>query len=108
MISRLLLPSAVRLPTYCCVRGSRRIRARQIIYSALLWPPGSLLYVETSRAETWTRETKRRMLIILKASVHFSRGCACRRMSQLLFATHPYRYVMFELLGLRSNAERCD
>jgi hypothetical protein len=29
MISRLLLPSCVRLATYSCVRGSRRIRARQ-------------------------------------------------------------------------------
>src|SRR5215203_3909301 len=36
MISRLLLPSAVRLATYACVRGSRRIRARQIMYSARL------------------------------------------------------------------------
>src|SRR5215212_10738507 len=41
MISRLLLPSAVRLATYSLVRGSRRIRARQIMYSALLWPPTS-------------------------------------------------------------------
>src|SRR5829696_8088185 len=36
MISRLLLPSAVRLATYSCVRESRRIRARQIMYSARL------------------------------------------------------------------------
>src|ERR687898_2108623 len=36
MISRLLLPSAVRLATYSCVRRSRRIRARQIMYSARL------------------------------------------------------------------------
>ena len=36
MISRLLLPSAVRLATYSCVRRSRPIRARQIMYSARL------------------------------------------------------------------------
>ena len=36
MISRLLFPSAVRLATYSCVRPSRRIRARQIMYSARL------------------------------------------------------------------------
>ena len=36
MISRLLLPSAVRLATYSLVRRSRRIRARQIMYSARL------------------------------------------------------------------------
>ena len=36
MISRLLLPSRVRLATYSCVRSSRRIRARQIMYSARL------------------------------------------------------------------------
>src|SRR5215204_5411221 len=42
MISRLLLPSAMRLATYSCVRRSRRIRARQIMYSARLasrFPP---------------------------------------------------------------------
>jgi hypothetical protein len=47
MISRLLLPSAVRLATYSCVRRSRLIRARQIMYSALLWRPGCLHKVET-------------------------------------------------------------
>ena len=36
MISRLLLPSAVRLATYSRVRGSRLIRARQTMYSARL------------------------------------------------------------------------
>src|SRR5215204_1850585 len=36
MISRLLLPSCVRLATYSLVRRSRRIRARQIMYSARL------------------------------------------------------------------------
>src|SRR5215217_506163 len=36
MISRLLLPSAVRLATYSLVRRSRRIRATQIMYSARL------------------------------------------------------------------------
>src|SRR5215211_7537392 len=36
MISRLLLPSCVRLATYSRVRGSRLIRARQTMYSARL------------------------------------------------------------------------
>src|SRR5215217_1292296 len=36
MISRLLLPSYVRLATYSLVRGSPLIRARQIMYSARL------------------------------------------------------------------------
>src|ERR687897_3259797 len=36
MISRLLLPSALRLATYSRVRGSRLIRARQTMYSARL------------------------------------------------------------------------
>src|ERR671911_193235 len=42
MISRLLLPSCVRLATYSLVRRSRLIRARQIMYSARLasrFPP---------------------------------------------------------------------
>jgi hypothetical protein len=36
MISRLLLPSAVRLATYSCLRRDRRIRARHIMCSARL------------------------------------------------------------------------
>src|SRR5688500_576720 len=36
MISRLLLPSCVRLATYSCVRVSRHIRDRQIMYRARL------------------------------------------------------------------------
>src|SRR5215212_6818905 len=36
MISGLLLPSCVRLATYSLVRGSRLIRAKQIMYSARL------------------------------------------------------------------------
>ena len=38
MISRLLLPSCVRLETYSCLRRSRRIRDRQTMYSARLVP----------------------------------------------------------------------
>src|SRR5215212_8044955 len=41
MISRLLLPSAVRLATYSLVRTSRRIRARQIMYTAVGLPVAS-------------------------------------------------------------------
>jgi hypothetical protein len=36
LISRLLLPCAVRLATHSCVRRSRSIRARQIMYSVRL------------------------------------------------------------------------
>jgi hypothetical protein len=65
MISRLLLPSVVRLATYSLVRRSRRIRARQIMYSARLasrFPPRlrrwrTTLPEEASMGETPHRQT---------------------------------------------------
>src|ERR671929_1495096 len=64
MISRLLLPSAVRLATYSCVRGSRRIRARQIIYSARLasrLPPRLRRCLTTLPEEASMGETPHRL-----------------------------------------------
>ena len=64
MISRLLLPSAVRLATYSCVRGSRRIRARQIMYSARLaslLPPRLRRCLTTLPEEASMGETPHRL-----------------------------------------------
>ena len=71
MISRLLLPSAVRLATYSLVRRSRRIRARQIMYSARLasrLPPRlrrcrTTLPEEASMGETPQRLAKEASLL---------------------------------------------
>src|SRR5215203_4788027 len=74
MISRLLLPSScVRLATYSCVRRSRRIRARQIMYSARLasrFPPRlrrcrTTLPEEASMGETPHRLAKEASLLNL-------------------------------------------
>jgi hypothetical protein len=73
MISRLLLPSCVRLATYSLVRRSRRIRARQIIYSARLasrLPPRlrrcrTTLPEEASMGETPHRLAKEASLLNL-------------------------------------------
>src|SRR4051812_39831066 len=64
MISRLLLPSCVRLATYSCVRRSRRIRARQIMYSARLasrLPPRLRRCRTTLPEEASTGETPQRL-----------------------------------------------
>src|SRR5215211_360024 len=64
MISRLLLPSCVRLETYSCVRRSRRIRARQIMYSARLasrFPPRLRRCLTTLPEEASTGETPHRL-----------------------------------------------
>ena len=71
-----LLPSAVRLATYSLVRRSRRIRARQIMYSARLaslLPPRlrrclTILPEEASMGETPHRLAK-------EASLPTSEGC---------------------------------
>src|SRR5829696_8157290 len=64
MISRLLLPSAVRLARYSCVRRSRRIRARQIMYSARLacrLPPRLRRCLTTLPEEASMGETPHRL-----------------------------------------------
>jgi hypothetical protein len=64
MISRLLFPSAVRLATYSCVRRSRRIRARQIMYSARLasrLPPRLRRWRTTLPEEASMGETPHRL-----------------------------------------------
>src|SRR5215208_1048551 len=91
MISRLLLPSAVRLETYSCVRRSRRIRARQIMYSARLasrFPPRlrrcrTTLPEEASTGETPHRLAKEASLLnllglSLRPRSRASRRCRCR------------------------------
>ena len=73
MISRLLLPSCMRLATYSLVRRSRRIRARQIMYSARLasrLPPRlsrcrTTLPEEASMGETPHRLAKEASLLNL-------------------------------------------
>src|SRR5215217_1321150 len=64
MISRLLLPSAVRLATYSLVRRSRLIRARQIMYSARLasrLPPRLRRWRTTFPEEASTGDTPHRL-----------------------------------------------
>src|SRR5215207_4639164 len=64
MISRLLLPSAVRLATYSRVRGSRLIRARQTMYSARLasrLPPRLRRWRTTFPEEASTGDTPQRL-----------------------------------------------
>src|SRR5215218_3004651 len=64
MISRLLLPSCVRLATYSLVRRSRRIRARQIMYSARLasrLPPRLRRWRTTFPEEASTGDTPQRL-----------------------------------------------
>ena len=73
MISRLLFPSAVRLATYSCVRRSRLMRAKQIMYSARLasrLPPRlrrclTTLPEEASMGETPQRQAKEASLLNL-------------------------------------------
>src|ERR671921_93437 len=64
MISRLLLPSAVRLATYSCVRRSRRILARHTMYSARLaslLPPRLRRCLTTLPKDASTGETPQRL-----------------------------------------------
>jgi hypothetical protein len=64
MISRLLLPSAVRLATYSCVRRSRLIRAKQIMYSARLasrLPPRLRRWRTTFPEEASTGDTPHKL-----------------------------------------------
>src|SRR5215203_3270634 len=64
MISRLLLPSAVRLATYSRVRGSSLIRARQTMYSARLasrLPPRLRRWRTTFPEEASTGDTPQRL-----------------------------------------------
>src|SRR5918994_4926491 len=79
MISRLLLPSCVRLPTYSRVRGSRLIRARQIMYSARLasrLPPRLRRWRTTFPEEVSTGDTPQRLA--KEASLLNLRGLSLR------------------------------
>src|SRR5215212_2582668 len=91
MISRLLLPSCVRLATYSCVRGSRRIRARHTMYNARLaslLPPRlrrclTTLPEEASMGETPHRLAKDASLpnlwgLSLRPRSTASQRCRCR------------------------------
>src|SRR5919107_3210726 len=87
MISRLLLPSVVRLATYSLVRLSLRIRARQIMYSARLasrLPPRlrrclAILPEEASMGETPHRLAKEASLLNLWGLSLRLRPAASRR-----------------------------
>src|SRR5918993_4454591 len=97
MISRLLLPSAVRLATYSLVRRSRLIRARQIMYSARLasrLPPRlrrcrTTLPVEASMGETPHRLAKEASLLNLWGLSLRPRSAAWRRGRCLCPAKRP-------------------
>jgi hypothetical protein len=45
------------------------------------------------------QEDKRCMLVSVKLEPDFSRGCAGRRMGHLLFATHPHRLTISEVIS---------
>jgi hypothetical protein len=87
MISRLLFPSAVRLATYSCVRPSRLMRAKQIMYSARLasrLPPRlrrclTTLPEEASMGETPQRQAKEASLLNLWGLSLRPRSIALRR-----------------------------
>ena len=88
MISRLLFPSAVRLATYSCVRRSRLMRAKQIMYSAQLasrLPPRlkrclTTLPEEASMGETPQRRAKEASLLNLLGLSLRPRSTASRRL----------------------------
>src|SRR5918993_5523362 len=90
MISRLLLPSCVRLATYSLVRGSRRIRDKQIMYSARLasrLPPRLRRCLTTLPEEASTGATPHRLAkeaslfnlwgLSLRPRSRASRRCRC-------------------------------
>src|SRR5215213_9048530 len=107
MISRLLLPSCVRLLTYSLVRRSRRIRARQIMYSARLasrLPPRlrrcrTTLPEEASMGETPHRLAKEASLLNLWVLSLRPRSAAWRRGRYRCLAKRPTQGLLAPPIG---------